>query len=266
MKDISMREELIEKALIAIIGGEFKDFFHMVHQPLFDIKSNKIIGFESLARMTIQDIGPVPPLEFIGLAEKRNLIFPLGNVILKKVSEFLYLLKSLDYNNIYVGINISGLQLLRDGFFDVVKGTIGLSRENWNRLVFEITETMLVDNFELANEKLAELKSMGSLVALDDFGTGYSSLTELRNLNIDIIKMDRSFVGRIEQYGEDTLITQDIITMSHKLSLKVVAEGVENERQMNYLKNHGCDIIQGFYLSKPLVESDAIDFLKLYNR
>ncbi|MGI6497710.1 MAG: putative bifunctional diguanylate cyclase/phosphodiesterase [Oscillospiraceae bacterium] len=260
MRNALLREEAIEKTLISIIAGEHKDRLHMHYQPLLGVQSNKILGFEALARLTISGIGQVSPAEFIDIAERRNLIFPLGNVILKESSEFLRQLKDSGHTDAFVSINISGLQLLRDEFLNTVKKLMNIPFEDGRNLVFEITESVLVDNFEITNKNLKELRKLGILIALDDFGTGYSSLAELRNMDIDILKIDRAFVDKIGQ--NDLLITQDIIAMAHKLDLKVVAEGVESELQMSYLTAHGCDVIQGYYISKPLSGHDAIAFLK----
>ncbi|MCK9478113.1 MAG: bifunctional diguanylate cyclase/phosphodiesterase [Firmicutes bacterium] len=265
IKDTLLREKVIEEALMGVISGENEDALYMVYQPLFDIKTDKIVGFEALARLTVPNIGNISPLEFIALAEKRNLIFSLGNIILKRVLSFLKLLEETGYLGIYITVNISVTQLLRDDFVHAIKKSIGFSHKNLNRIVFEITESRLVENFQLVNERLAELKNMGSLVALDDFGTGYSSLAELRNLNIDLLKIEQSFIDKINQYDRYPLIVSDIISASHRLGLKTVAEGIESECQLNYLKEHGCDIAQGFYLSKPLSEARAIGFLKSYS-
>ncbi|NCC82197.1 MAG: EAL domain-containing protein, partial [Clostridia bacterium] len=133
-----------------------------------------------------------------------------------------------------------------------------------DKVEFEITESVLLDNFDRVNEKLSELRRKGVTISLDDFGTGFSSMARLRDLNIDILKIDKFFIDRIGRRDVDQreLISSDIISMAHKLGLKVVAEGVENQLQKDFLINNNCDIIQGYYYSKPLSEEAAIDFLK----
>lgn len=259
IRNALLREETIEKAMISTIAGEHKEYLLLHYQPLFDVKTNNIVGFEALARLTIPDTGLVTPAEFINIAERRNLIFPLGNAILKEVFEFLRQLKDSGHSDVFVSVNISGLQLLRDEFVDAVRKIISSFPEGCKSLVFEITESVLVGNLEIANKNLKELRELGISIALDDFGTGYSSLAELCDMDINVLKIDHTFIGRIGQ--NDPIITQDIITMAHRLGLKVVAEGVESEQQMKYLTEHGCDIIQGYYISKPLSEHDAINFL-----
>jgi len=123
-----------------------------------------------------------------------------------------------------------------------------------------------MENLEQINEAVKKIKNFGIKVALDDFGQGYSSLTELRELDIDAIKIDKVFIDKINKLDENELITEEIIAAGHKLRLTIIAEGVETEKQYNYLKNSGCDIIQGFYISKPLEKEEAIDFLKKHNK
>lgn len=119
-----------------------------------------------------------------------------------------------------------------------------------------------MENFDLINKKLEKIRRTGILISLDDFGTGFSSLSRLRELNIDYVKIDKYFIDNIREGNDDTLITADIISMSHKVGLKVVAEGVEREDQKKYLERNQCDILQGYLISKPLNEDKAIDFLK----
>lgn len=264
MRDTLNREGMIERQIIDITEGKSKDSFHMVYQPLKDMKSDKIIGFEALARLQVKGLGQVAPMEFITLAEKRHLIFPLGNIIFQKINEFMVQLKREGNYGIKIFINISGLQLLREEFINQVKENIAFTKSDWEHLVLEITESTLFERFGAANKKLKDIKDLGGTVALDDFGTGYSSFAELRNLNIDLLKIDSRFIRGISSFGEDSLITEAIIAMAHKLKLDVVAEGVENKKQMDYLKKHGCDIYQGFYLSKPMVSTEALEFLKTH--
>lgn len=263
MRKALQREEAIENALLEIIAGKGKERLYLHYQPLLGVKEGRVIGFEALARMNIPGVGEIPPTEFINIAERRNLIFSLGNIIIEKALKFLKALKDATFHNTFVAVNISGLQLLRSEFVDIVAELTHLCVEDYQDLVFEITESVLVENFKIANKNLQELRRLGISIALDDFGTGYSSLAELRNIDIDILKIDRAFIDKIIE--NDPLITQDIIAMAHRLNLKVVAEGVESKRQIDYLTKHGCDIIQGYYVSKPLPEEGAIGFLKCYN-
>lgn len=264
MEALIHREDKIEKTLQNIIKEKDTNSLYLVFQPKLNIKTNKIIGFEALARMQIEELGNVSPLEFIAVAEKHKLIYDLGNIILKKAIKFLIDVKDAGFENTGMAINISGIQLLRDNFLDDVKDIIETSGIDKSLLEFELTESVFMDNFEIVNAKLAQIKKMNISISLDDFGTGYSSFSRLRDLNIDSIKIDKSFIDRVTEHSDDDLISADIISMAHKLHLTVVAEGVENEIQKTYLIKNDCDIIQGYLLSKPLIQTDALDFLRNY--
>ena len=262
MEENLKREDIIEKALRKIISGEGEDIFYLEFQPKLDIKNEIITGFEALARMKLPDTGMISPVEFIATAERKLLIYDLGRLILKKSCEFLNRLDEIGFDNISIAVNISAMQLLRDDFVDDVRKTVDSVGADLNLLEFEITESVLIENFELINQKLEDVKNMGITVSLDDFGTGFSSFARLRDLNIDIVKIDKQFVDNISVKKESNLISEDIISMVHKVGLEVVAEGVETDIQMQYLKKHDCDIIQGYLVSRPLAEDRAIEFLE----
>ena len=262
MEENLKREDIIEKALRKIISGEGEDIFYLEFQPKLDIKNEIINGFEALARMKLPDTGMISPVEFIATAERKLLIYDLGRLILKKSCEFLNRLDEIGFDNISIAVNISAMQLLRDDFVDDVRKTVDSVGADLNLLEFEITESVLIENFELINQKLEDVKNMGITVSLDDFGTGFSSFARLRDLNIDIVKIDKQFIDNISVKKESNLISEDIISMVHKVGLEVVAEGVETDIQMQYLKKHDCDIIQGYLVSRPLAEDRAIEFLE----
>lgn len=262
MEENLKREDIIEKALRKIISGEGEDTFYLEFQPKLDIKNEIITGFEALARMKLPDTGMISPVEFIATAERKLLIYDLGRLILKKSCEFLKRLDEIGFDNISIAVNISAMQLLRDDFVDDVRKTVDSVGADLSLLEFEITESVLIENFELINQKLEDVKNMGITVSLDDFGTGFSSFARLRDLNIDIVKIDKQFIDNISVKKESNLISEDIISMVHKVGLEVAAEGVETDIQMQYLKKHDCDIIQGYLVSRPLAEDRAIEFLE----
>ena len=262
MKVIVRRQDKIEKVLREVIKGDEERMFYLQFQPKWDLKQNRIMGFEALARLNIPGMGIIPPAEFIDIAEKRLLIYDLGKQILQRACKFSKNLHGSGYENINLSVNISGLQLLRDEFIPDIKQFIQLSCADIKSLEFEITESVLLSNYEMINEKLKDIREIGIAVSLDDFGTGFSSLARLRELNIDVVKLDRFFISKIKNEDEENLITSDIISMAHKIGLTVIAEGVEEEEQRRYLEKHDCDIIQGYLVSKPLVEVDALEFLK----
>lgn len=256
------REYLIESEIRVALSEVNTNKIYLEFQPQVDLKTNKIIGFEALARMKTESLGFVSPLEFIDIAERKYLIVPLGYLILRKACDFINSLKRNRYNNIKVAVNVSGIQLLKDDFTDMVGMIIKEYGINGSNLELEITESILMDNYGIINEKLKKLRDMNIKIALDDFGTGYSSFSLLRDLNIDFVKLDRYFINRIKTKEHNELITGDIISMSHKIGLAVVAEGVEIEVQKDYLIENNCDIMQGYLFSKPLPGDAALKILE----
>jgi diguanylate cyclase (GGDEF)-like protein len=264
METSIQRENAIEKVLRAVIDGSDTQSFSLVFQPKIDIQTNKVAGFEALARLHVESIGHISPIEFIEIAERKLLIADLGMVILHEACTFIQELHTQGFKNITIAINISIIQLLRDDFIDNVEQIIQTNHIPKGTIEFEITETVLLKNFDLINRKLETLASMGILIALDDFGTGFSSFARLSELRINTVKIDKCFIDKIISHEETQLITADIISMSHKLGLNVVAEGVETKEQNDYLKKHACDIIQGYLISKPRSQKESIAFLIHY--
>ncbi|WP_292593413.1 EAL domain-containing protein [Mesotoga sp. UBA5825] len=261
-----VREQQITLELAKISTDE-KDFGLFVQfQPILDLKSNKISSFEALARLSIEGLGPVPPLEFIPIAEKTNLVVPIGRKIILQALGFLNKLKRSGYGSIGVSINVSAIQLLRDGFTDSLLEMIEQTQVLPKNVGLEITESVFASNHEKINRILGKLSDIGIHTAIDDFGIGYSSFARERDLNVNCLKIDKSFIDRLQYLESDDAITSDIISMAHKLGHFTIAEGVEHERQKEYLEKWGCDRIQGHLISKPLDEEDAIKFLEKYNR
>ncbi len=149
-----------------------------------------------------------------------------------------------------------------DDFIDTVSDIIARTGIETRNLELEITETILLENYAMINDVLQKLRNMGIEVSMDDFGTGFSSLASIGELNIDIVKIDRHFIMKIITGNERNLITNDIISMAHKLGLQVIAEGVETGIQREYLMKNGCEIMQGYYFSRPLPEEKAIEMLR----
>lgn len=262
MNETILREDLIEKTLRKVIKNKQREAFHLEYQPKMVLFTNKLMGFEALARLNVNKLGKVSPVEFIKVAEKRMLIYDLGLVIIREACECLNRMHQRGYTHLTIAVNISILQLLREDFIGDVKQIIDSLGISAAHLEFEITETELDDDIGLINAKLADIKKLGITLSLDDFGTGFSSFSRLGNLNIDGIKIDKLFIDRIDTHAEDELITSDIISMSHKLGLFVVAEGIETDKQMHYLKKYKCDYIQGYLYSKPLVKDQMLTFIK----
>ena len=257
-------QDKIVKVLREVIEGKDTESFYLEFQPKLDLMKDKVIGFEALARLRIENLGQVAPDEFIALAEEKLLIYDVGNHILLLACDFLKRLQDEGFHETSVAVNISGIQLLREDFVENLQQKLFSSEKVKKPLEFEVTETVLLDHFSQINETLEAIKKMDIAISLDDFGTGYSSFSRLAELHIDTIKIDRFFIDKISHTAEKDLIISDVISMAHKIGLNVVAEGVEDERQKAYLQKYGCDIIQGYLLSKPLPEESAINFLRRY--
>lgn len=257
-----IREEDIKHELEMIGTDDNNGGLFLQFQPILDIKSNKIAAFEALARIKSDKLGLISPLEFIPIAEKTKLIIPVGQKVILQAFNFINKLKDNGYEGICVSINISAIQLHDRDFNENLFNMIKDMRINPSNISLEITESIFADNYQEINRILGELKDFGILIAIDDFGTGYSSLARERELNVGSIKIDKSFVDKLVFLKDEEAITGDIISMAHKLGHCVVAEGVENEKQLQYLKENGCDKIQGYLISRPLDEEAAIEFLK----
>jgi PAS domain S-box-containing protein len=259
IREMGIKDELMKAAY-----DEKNESIFLHYQPILDVKSNRIKGFEALARFKCGKLGVVPPSEFIPLAEETQLIVPLGRRIIHMACCFLKRLESIGYDGIKISVNISAIQLLRDEFIADLTEMLKEHQVKPGNMGIEITESVFADNFKALNEKLRILTEMGLVVSIDDFGTGYSSLARGRELNINSLKIDKSFIDRLLTVRPEEAITADIISMAHKLGHCVVAEGVEYEEQRRYLDQNGCDMVQGYLFSKPIDEDAAVDILK-YN-
>lgn len=261
MKNKINRKNVIEDELKELIKKE-DNRLYLEFQPMLDLKGNSVVAFEALARMNSKNYGMISPAEFIQIAEEKHLISDLSKLILKKAAMFSTKLERFGIKNIQIAVNMSGIDIIQDRFTEEVISIIKDNDAKTKNIKMEITESILLNNFELINSKLAKLKDAGITIALDDFGTGYSSLYRLSELNIDVIKIDRSFINKITNSTKESVLTSSIINMSHTLGLSVVAEGVELEAEKDYLIKHDCDIMQGYLFSKPLTEKDAVELLK----
>jgi len=234
----------------ALERGEF--LLH--YQPKVDIASGRISGMEALVRWMRPGLGMVSPADFIPLAEETGLIVPIGAWVLKAACERNRAWQRQGMPPLRVAVNLSARQFVQANLVSEVARVLDASGLAPASLELEITESMVMDNPERAIQTLRQLKSMGISLAIDDFGTGYSSLGYLKRFPIDNIKIDRSFIKDIPRNNDDAIITRTIIDMTHNLRLKVIAEGVETVAQLDFLRAHGCDEIQGYYFSRPLAE------------
>ncbi|GFP77641.1 ABC transporter substrate binding protein [Clostridium fungisolvens] len=245
-----------------------KDEFVLHFQPKISLKDSRIEGFEALIRWNSETLGFVSPFRFITLAEKTGIIIQIGRWVLEKSCEFITKIHNLGYKDINISLNVSVVQLLQDDFLNMVEGIIAKSRVDSQFINLEITESILMESIDKNITKLNKLKEKSIKISLDDFGKGYSSLTYLKDMPFDTLKIDKVFID--ELCSDDASKTNEsivgvIIQLAHQMGLNVVAEGVETEEQYNYLVNNKCDIVQGYYISKPVPEEQALELLKKYN-
>jgi diguanylate cyclase (GGDEF)-like protein/PAS domain S-box-containing protein len=227
----------------------------IVYQPIYDARTGRAAGVEALLRWHHPELGPIPPGEFIPVAERTGLIVPIGSWVLFEACRELTELASTGAE-LDVSVNLSLRQLAEPGFVDLVADVLRETRLPARRLVLEVTESMIAGPDGTVAAQLRELRDLGLQLAVDDFGTGHSSLGRLRRLPFTTLKIDKSFVDEIRQAGDNDVIVDAVVAMAHGLGLRVVAEGVETELQLTQLRELGCDSIQGFLLNKPLSTAD----------
>lgn len=246
-------ENYLRKAL------ERNEFF-LVYHPIMDVKTKEIISVEALVRWKQEDLGIVSPADFIPLAEETGLIIPISEWIIKKACEDLRTLHINGYPKLRMSINISALHFNQESFIKSVDKIFQYTNVNSNYIEFELTESMIMPKAVETVDKLVKLKQLGIKLSIDDFGTGYSSLSYLNRFPIDTLKIDQSFIRGLAVYKDDSSIVEAIITMAHRLNLLVVAEGVENSKQLNLLKKENCDFIQGYFITKPVELEQLFEF------
>lgn len=232
----------------------------VVYQPKFNLTNQKIVGAEALVRMVDKDNQLIPPTEFIPIAEDSGLVVALGNqVLLKACTEAAKWLQQ--GSPIPVSVNVAASQFSDPDLEHIIINVLTRTGLPAEYLELEITETALMGDITDTQTKLTTLKNLGVRISIDDFGTGYSSLSYLKTFNIDIMKIDMSFVMDMLNNTHDYEIVKTIINLGQSLSLKIVAEGVENQEQATALIALGCDVGQGYLFSRPLVRNDFIEFV-----
>jgi predicted signal transduction protein with EAL and GGDEF domain len=232
------------------------------YQAKVDFKTNAITGVEALLRWQNPYLGSITPTQFIPVAEESGLIIPIGKWVIRTACAQNVAWQHDGLPPICVAVNLSLRQLMDEFLVKDIKNALDDSGMAPNLLELEITESMVMHNPTRMIAVLAKIKDLGVRLAIDDFGTGYSSLGQIKHFPIDTLKVDRSFVRNIPQDAEDKAITEAIIAMGKTLSLTVVAEGVETIEQMNFLKAHSCDEMQGFYFSKPIAPDQFAELLR----
>jgi diguanylate cyclase (GGDEF)-like protein len=258
--DASLKRIEMEDALRdAITNQEFELFL----QPMLDLTSGKIIKAEALIRWRLPNGDLISPDEFIPLAEQTGLIIPIGKWVIQEACDILKRLSALG-EEITLSINLSPRQVSDRQLFEFIKSTVNKAQVNPQRLELELTEGVLIDNYDKVHYLLDEVRKLGMSVSIDDFGTGYSSLAYLQKLPIDRLKIDRSFIKELNENSKDSdsAIILAVIAMAHSLKLEVIAEGVETLIQKDFLKKNHCNMAQGYLFSRPVPYDDFCDLLE----
>ena len=238
-----------------------KELF-LVYQPQMDIATGKISELEALLRWQHPELGLVPPDKFIRIAENSGLIVPIGEWVLRTACSQARKWQDEGLRAVSIAINVSAVQFRQQGFCELIRRVLRETGLAPHYLELELTETLLLGNADVTLSVLQELKAMGLTLAIDDFGTGYSSFSYLKRFPVSKLKIDRSFVRDVAVNPDDAAITTAIISMAKSLNLKVIAEGVEDEAQMSFLRAHQCDEIQGYYFSVPLAVDKVAEKLR----
>jgi diguanylate cyclase (GGDEF)-like protein len=223
----------------------------LLYQPIMSSDGRHMVGVEALARWRHPNRGLLSPESFIGIAEERGLIQPLGEWVLRRACA-----DAVHWPNLRIAVNVSAIQFRHKEFVQLVEKTLAETGLDPQRLELELTESVVLGDADQAEEAIFELRSRGIRMAIDDFGTGYSSLIYLRRFAFDKIKIDRSFVQTLEASGEGPIIVQSIAHLGSALGLTVTAEGVETLEQQVLLQAIGCDELQGFFFSAPLTAKE----------
>jgi diguanylate cyclase (GGDEF)-like protein len=227
------------------------DEFVVHYQSQVDLQSKRIVGKEALVRWQHPELGLLPPADFIDLAEKTGLILDIGHTVLRSACIQTRRWQLDSFPDLHLAVNVSARQLKQKNFLSRLVDILDESEIDPASLELELTETSIIENPESAARLLAEIRRLGVKIAIDDFGTGYSSLSYLKRLPIDTVKLDRSFVYDVTIHPDHAALVMAIITLAHNLRLRVIAEGVETEEQLNFLRLLRCDQGQGYFFDKP---------------
>lgn len=234
---------------------------YVVYQPKVSLEDSTVQGFEALARWNNKKFGEISPGKFIPLAEESKMIVPIGSFVLEEACRKIKFLSSKGYTDFKIAVNLSEVQFQEEIVINVLRKLIKKYQISSRHLELEITESMFMKSFESNLKVLEEIKDMGVTIALDDFGTGYSSFSYLTKLPIDVLKIDRSFILDVCTNPKEKCMVEGIIRLAHQLGIQVVAEGVEEEEQVEYLKAIFCDFVQGYYFSRPKPFNEIIDIV-----
>lgn len=236
--------------------------FHLHYQPIISLKNGKIVGMEALIRWQHPMLGLVPPQDFIPIAEETGLIVPIGEWVLETACTQNKIWQKMGFPPLQMAVNVSAHQLKKNNIFQTVVKVLKKTKLDPSYLDIELTESAVIENILEVLPALINLSKMGVKLSIDDFGTGYSNLKYLKKLPASKLKIDRSFVTHLNSNADDRAIVLSILTMAHSMGLNVVAEGVETKEQIQFLVEHNCDMMQGYYFSRPMSAEAITEILK----
>ena len=264
----AMNEEAMERVRIesALRNALERDEFVLHYQPQVDLASGEIVGMEALIRWQHPEMGMVAPNRFIGVAEETGLIVQIGAWVMRAACQQNRAWHEAGLGRLRVAVNLSARQFGAANLVADIRAVLAETGLAPGCLEIELTESLFMSDVTLAVELLHTMKALGVKLSIDDFGTGYSSLSYLSRFPIDVLKIDRSFVAAITRDSNDAAIVASIIALAHNLKLSVIAEGVETEDQLDYLRRHGCDQMQGYFFSRPLPANEFEQLLRQRRR
>ncbi len=236
--------------------------FELYYQPRVSLDDARVAGVEALLRWNHPVRGLVMPADFISLAEEVGLIVPLGYWVIHQACEDMRAMDARGMEPIHVAVNLSFRQFLDVKFVETVGNIIDSAAIDPHRLEFELTETAIMSHFEETERSMQIIREMGPTFSLDDFGTGYSSFAHIQRLPIGALKIDRSFVQNVTSMQDDATIVKAMISLAHNLGLAVIAEGAETAEQVEFLRDHACDQVQGYFYSKPVKLTELMEFAR----
>lgn len=254
---LSEESMILDDIKIALVKNQFEVYY----QPKFSLVNGEMIGSEALIRWNHPEHGFISPAVFIPIVEKSKLILKIGRFVFERVCTDLSEWKKQGKNIVPVSVNLSRVELYQPDIVKFINKTIQMYNLSSDFIEIEITETVAINELNILKNVLNELRKHGFSISMDDFGTGYSSISCLRDMPIDILKLDKSFLGGIEHDERSRNIAKSIVSLAKSLDLVVIIEGVESKEQAELMKQFGCDLVQGFYFARPMPAKNFLDLL-----
>ncbi len=242
-----------------------RDELFLLYQPTIDLQTQHVVGVEALIRWRHPPRGVIPPDTFIPLAEETGLIVPIGRWVLAEACKQAAVWHD-ESHSVQVSVNVSARQLDHNNLLEDVQGALADSDLEPSTLTLEITETALMRDADSTAQQLRKLKALGVRIAIDDFGTGYSSLAYLSQFPVDVLKIDRAFVTRLTDSADSRALAHTLIQLGKTLDLETLAEGIEEQAQLEILKHEQCDLGQGYLFARPLSPEDIQSYLRPISR